>query len=699
MSVRINSLKVNRGGPLKDDFRFEPADLNLIYGPNESGKTFIVEALISFLFKSGKRSSWVLRDWSPSGKAVVSGIAAKPVDFTKSKAKLDDLWLTESGLPTDLSRMLIVRAGDTRLSGEGDGVGSSVLKTFLSGEHTLDRIEKRVAKSLRDATLEHGVIQARQTGERKKRDEFRAELNVLDELLKRLDADLDRGAVSSLEKRKAALEEEFQSQDLARRHRANQLHSDLARLQMNESALPEPEEISEAEHNVRSHIEKLKEYGKRSKTLDELRSSADEARWVKHASEVYATAASRTEPKGRKSFLLALTIILLAAAVTTGLLSMPIPLIVCAVGSVIAMLLHHNSVTSSGEDAANQNELAGIRSDFQTRYNRPLASIADLNAMAEKLRDRSVLAVETERQVKDLEGVIAMLEAGMGGFFSRHGLENHPPSEWGKALTGLKTLRSNLDIESDAIEKELNRLDVDQDDFLQAKPAVQWDSERYRQLSEEITELDDELRDVQNSENSLKSILANRTGLDVGDSWEDLRSALQDQRDKKAEEHRQITADILAQICVMDALNGFRALEKERMEEGLASPGLTDPLLSITGTYTGLTLGEDGELILETDDGESFPLDQLSTGAQEQVHLALRTAFAATAMDDTAFLVLDDAFQHSDWRRRERMVDYTLGLVKQGWQVFYFTMDDHMKKLFEASSKKLGDRFVSVEIG
>ncbi len=699
MPVRIDSLKVNRGGPLKDDFRFEPADLNLIYGPNESGKTFIVEALISFLFKSGKRSSWVLRDWSPSGKAVISGIGEKPVDFTKSKAKLDDLWLTDSGLPQDLSRMLIVRAGDTRLSEEGDGVGSAVLKTFLSGEHTLDRVEDRVAKSLRDATLEHGVIRATQNSPKKKRDEFRAELDVLDELLQSLDADLDRGAVHSLEKRKAALEEEFQNQDLARRHRAYQLHSDLARVRMNESALPEPKEISDAELDIRSHSEKLNEYQRRSETLDGLRSAADDSRWVKHASEVYTSAASRTEPKGRKSFLLALTIVLLAAAVTTGLLSMPIPLIVCAVGSVITMLLHHNSVTSAGEDAVNRKELADIRSDFQARYNRPLASIADLNAMAEKFGKEEYHAQETERQVKDLEGVIAMLEAGMGGFFSRHGLENHPPSEWGKALTGLKTLRSNLDSESDAIEKELDRLDVDQDDFLQAKPAIQWNPERYRQLSEEITELEHELRDVQNSESSLKSILANRTGLDVRESWEDLRSALQEQRDEKAEEHRRITADILAQICVMDALNGFRALEKERMEEGLTAPGLTDPLRGITGKYTGLALGEDGELILEADDGESFPLDQLSTGAQEQVHLALRTAFAAAALDDTAFIVLDDAFQHSDWRRRERMVDYTLGLVEMGWQVFYFTMDDHMKKLFEVSSKRMGDKFASIDIG
>ncbi|HCQ15235.1 MAG TPA: tetraacyldisaccharide 4'-kinase, partial [Cryomorphaceae bacterium] len=37
-------------------------------------------------------------------------------------------------------------------------------------------------------------------------------------------------------------------------------------------------------------------------------------------------------------------------------------------------------------------------------------------------------------------------------------------------------------------------------------------------------------------------------------------------------------------------------------------------------------------------------------------------------------VILDDAFQHSDWERRPRMIEYMVKLVKEGWQVFYFTM-------------------------
>ena len=43
MAVRIERIKINRQGPLSEDFVFQPGDVNLVYGPNETGKTFIVE--------------------------------------------------------------------------------------------------------------------------------------------------------------------------------------------------------------------------------------------------------------------------------------------------------------------------------------------------------------------------------------------------------------------------------------------------------------------------------------------------------------------------------------------------------------------------------------------------------------------------------------------------------------------------------
>jgi uncharacterized protein YhaN len=54
---------------------------------------------------------------------------------------------------------------------------------------------------------------------------------------------------------------------------------------------------------------------------------------------------------------------------------------------------------------------------------------------------------------------------------------------------------------------------------------------------------------------------------------------------------------------------------------------------------------------------------------------------------DPLFLILDDAFQHSDWNRRENLVRQVISLVKNGWQVTYLTMDDHIRDLFLKNGK------------
>jgi hypothetical protein len=40
-----------------------------------------------------------------------------------------------------------------------------------------------------------------------------------------------------------------------------------------------------------------------------------------------------------------------------------------------------------------------------------------------------------------------------------------------------------------------------------------------------------------------------------------------------------------------------------------------------------------------------------------------------------------------------------VGLVNAGWQVFYFTMDDHIMDLVTDAGRGMGERFTEVELG
>jgi uncharacterized protein YhaN len=97
----------------------------------------------------------------------------------------------------------------------------------------------------------------------------------------------------------------------------------------------------------------------------------------------------------------------------------------------------------------------------------------------------------------------------------------------------------------------------------------------------------------------------------------------------------------------------------------------------------------DGRLSV-TDDYGDFPISDLSTGAREQVLLGLRLGFAAQILGhDRHFLLLDDAFQHADYQRRVWLIDQMVSLARDGWQIIYFTMDDHIKRLFDTAGERL----------
>jgi uncharacterized protein YhaN len=187
----------------------------------------------------------------------------------------------------------------------------------------------------------------------------------------------------------------------------------------------------------------------------------------------------------------------------------------------------------------------------------------------------------------------------------------------------------------------------------------------------------------------LKQVVCTLTRKDITSLWEDLVEALNNKRQDEVNRYKNITAGILAQIKVNEVLGDLRKIEEERIEEGLNSSVISQAVLATTGHYDRVEK-EDRELYVAESFGR-YRVSDLSTGAREQVLLGLRIGFAARILAGTPlFLILDDAFQHSDWERRERLVRKLFTLSRDGWQIIYFTMDDHIRKLFESNAKEAG---------
>ena len=702
MAIRIDRIKVNRGGPLDSDFELEPGDLNLIYGHNETGKTYIVESAISLLFRTGRRApvNWNLRGWDLAGRIVVSGLEDNPVFFTRTSSRLEDYWEEASkGLPQDFSRLLVVRAGETSLSGESNGVGRSILKDYLSGEGMLDTIRERISQTIQRASVEHKSIQGDKRGEIKNHLEIRSKLEQLDNLIEDVNRGYATGTIHSLRKDKDQIESELVELKKAKRHYAALLHRDLQTLRSRSSELPGEEKCAEIETQIGVYNEKKANRDSLKEDLKPLKAISNDYFWVEQALQNYQEIMSKQQIVRPSPVFLILAAISFAAAVISGFIDLKWGLGVGALAALVFSWLHLSGRSKVQESVAgDSDELEKLKSEFQNRFGKTLTDKAAIQNQLEALKRDHFRAGQLHENLAKLNQEMISVDGKIAGALQEYTNKRFTPDNWQKEVANLRARRVSLENQIRDMENKIASLDVPLDQCLDDDPGITWDSDRFSFLEKEIENIQDKI-DVEIGElDSLKSRVAQETNGNSTEKWEDLLTALHEKRESAVREYREITAEILGKIQVYTALQEFREQETERIKNGLAQQPLTEPLFTITGRYNRIDLDDD-DLILSDQNDNSFSLANMSTGVREQVFLALRLGFASIGMKgETAFLILDDAFQHSDWLRRNNLIDQTLSLVKTGWQVFYFTMDDHIRDLFLKAGEKMGDGFTSLEL-
>jgi uncharacterized protein YhaN len=694
MSVRISEINVKSLGPI-ESVTMKPGLFNLVYGRNEKGKTFLVEFIIRSLFRNAKQ--WKLRSVKGQGRIAVDGLNEKTEFFSPAlPKKIEDFWDKEkSGLPPDFSKLLAVKGAEMELVREVGGVDRAILKSFLSGADFMDRIEGRISKTIQSARVEGRIIVGPKQGEIKEKSQLEDQLQKIDTLFKQLDKEYSGGRRAILSSQRDRTEADLVRMEAARKHQARQIADSIRNL--------ENERKRVDEEALKSLRQKLLHYQSRSigfKRKGEQQATAERRsenyEWLRSARDEYRELVKQKTIRANPILLIS-AIVVAVISVTCIVLGRSVPAILFLGAAMILFVLRMNQLHTAAEQALNAEELNGLRKEFQIRYGQGLSGLSQLEEQLQKTEaDYNESRILRKQLAEDLRDLEAMKQEIQAGFSDLH-VESADEDSWRFTLVEIEERMKGLSRGIEEKRLQLARLGAEPSEAVVEAVETEYDERLYQDLRIRLGDIDRELEESTRKLDSLKHLICQQTDDEITTPWPQLIQSLKNRRTQSLSELQDQQARILGKIVLMQVIESVRKTEDVKIEEGLNSREIVDSLQAVTRRYNRLRMEEN--VILIADSHQEFAVSDLSTGAQEQTLLALRIGFASRLMrQDRLFLILDDAFQYSDWERRRYMIDTVVGLAKSGWQILYFTMDDHIRDLFDEKGKVFGKEYVRMEL-
>jgi len=670
----------------------DPVSLNVVYGPNEMGKTCLVEWLITSLFRNTR--GWNLRDIPRSGKILIEGLEKTPVLMTPRRGKkLEDYWEEgEWGLPVDFSRLLVVKGAELEF-GDGREVDRTVIKQFLSHQHFLDTIESRMDKTLHDARIVGGRIEAAKRGQFKGWEELNEKRKRIDELIQRVDQIYSGGDRQRLREKLENLDKELKELEAARCHQAWRTAEKLGKLKRELAGIDEK--------RLEAIRARMRDLEGREKDCSRFRANRDEAEagclhyeWLKTASETCERLLD--PPRVRPYFGIVVNGIVLLTSLILLLLGMHLAGIAVLGAGIFLWVLVAVRWPRLVRRLLHQEERSRIEKGFRARFGSVPEDSAQLKSMLKEMEESLSRIRVYEEQLAEAERFVRDEQTAIRSELTILEGREVERKEWPAVVKRHEDRIRDLRDRISQYQTDLKVLQVEEADFRKEPAHAVYSPKKHDELNRERETVRETLEMKNRELDNLKLEIESATYRKNRGGWEEILDDLENTRQALGDRCRNQTADILAKILVHEVIRELRGAEDAKIQRGLSAVEITDMVHALTGRYKTLRL--EGSRIFAGDETDEYPLDQLSTGAREQVLLALRVGFSRKLARTPLFLILDDAFQYSDWKRRHRLVKTVLNLARSDWQILYFTMDDHIRDLFEKYGKVLGTGFKSVTL-
>jgi len=686
MPIHLSQISLNKLGPLGTN-SYDLGSLNLFYGKNETGKTFLVEFLLQSIFRQA--ASWDLRDIPGKGSVTIEGLQEKPVNFTLSAGKkIEDFWEEKSlGLPLNMARLLVVKGGELDFSaGAPGGISRIDLISALTSKELLDQIRSGIKPTIQNAKISKQEIQGANRPPLKNLRELRSQIQKWGFVQDQIEKTYSQGPIHQIELQLNQIQESLDDQVQAKGYYAYQLGQDRADLISKINNLPD-EILENLRDNIRDYQRLLITIKSQEKILAENQKINEDFLWLKSSLEVWESRNLEAAQKPPRWILILGGVFLLVGVVALGLhnLTFPLSLLWFGIPSLLiglGFLSYYIIQLQRWVDLIHDSqERHSIKEEYKSRFKRTVRGIAGLRTKKESLEGKyyqvkitgDELTKNLIQQREDSDQIMSQFQAITGELVQER--------DWEIAYQTLKTESEQINQNLVELNGIIDSLKLTENQISREPGPVEFNPQEIIDLENKQASLQIELSQLEQSLEILKQQICSETDDEITKSWDEILSNFRTLVQEKEEEYRNSTARIIAEIGVVQVIDQIQEEEDQKIQNDLNAKEVTDLLLSMTGSYNKIELVDDQVFI--SDPYNRYSMQDLSTGAKEQIQLALRLGIASQITGgNPLFIILDDAFQHSDWSRREDLVKQVILLVKKGWQATYLTMDDHIRDLF-----------------
>jgi|GEM_PF-1952900 len=634
-NTRLDRLNISHYGPLRDiDIDFENG-FNAFYGRNESGKTLIVEAIESLL--SDKESD---------------RISQRPNGFLKVEknnelfdAETDGLEKILKGVTVeDIRNAFVIRDVDLRRPERSNSFNSREYYRDVTDRVLGSRTQK--IESLRDEISELGFL-TNSTSEGKL--ENRRSTGKL--------CDHRKDAKKLVKEMNSFLDKTKSEELFSKFRKLDKLTEKIS----DEEELIEKIEDKEKEEKHSRGLELIEEVEKANENIERLeteKEELEELRELKRDAEEFEelNKDTKTTKYGAIGSGILSGISLVAFALN--------PIFLSGVVAVIFLITAGYSTLSYRKAINDINENRSVKENIIKKGKARGPNVDSLPELIRGIEDYS------KEVSKELNGEKERKNEALGELKGKFNEKGDDLDDWKKIL-------DDFSEKFNSQSEEFNRTPSEaREELKQMEKEKEEIEEKISSHRKRIENFDKKFSDT------VKEKFLERENLDI-ESLQDVEKGINqlesfvDRLDQEVETSRKA-------IEILEEMEEEEGDEFNKMfkEDSYASEMFRE---ATEGNYTDIKFDKDSqELKVKRSDGKTVSPEELSQGTYDLLYMSIRLGLAREILDSPGFIIMDNAFTHSDIQRIEKEFDFLNRLEEEGWQIIYLTYRDDVKEKLEA---------------